>query len=171
MRLFVALGTLAVFACAPAPAIEAASAKPKLQSVGAEVKSWGTTLRSWTVDADGRVEHSSGGRPGKAPAETVIEVRRLVLPASARLQLDEAVERVKSVLATPEHCDERLTDGPYGNFSWDEGAGQQQLKFDGNCVKGRDAELSEAIFAADKIVDDAAKATEPVDRHPAAQDR
>lgn len=171
MRLFVALGSLCVFACAPAPATEAARPQPKPQSVGAEVKSWGVTLRNWAVDAEGRVEHSSGGRPGQPPADTVIEVRRLVLPAETRVKLDEAVQRVKAVLATPEHCDERLTDGPYGTFTWDEGAGQQQLKFDGNCVKGRDAELSEAIFAADKIVDDAAKATEPVDRHPAAQDR
>ena len=171
MRLFVALGALLVFACAPAPAIDAAPAKPKLHSVGAEVKSWGVTLRKWTVDADGRVEHSSGGRPGKAPADTVIEVRRQVLSAETRMKLDEAVQRVKSVLATPEHCDEQLTDGPYGTFTWDEGAGQQQLKFDGNCVKGRDAKLSEAIFAADEIVDDAAKGAEPVDRHPATQDR
>jgi len=171
MRLFVALGALLVFACAPVPEIEAALAKPKLQSVGAEVKSWGVMLRKWTVDAEGRVEHTSGGRPGQAPADTTIDVRRLVLPAASRVQLAEAIERVKAVLATPEHCDERLTDGPYGTFSWDEGAGAQQLKIDGNCVKGRDAQLSEAIFAVDKIVDDAAKATEPVERHPATQDR
>jgi hypothetical protein len=171
MRWSVLFSTVFLLSCAPAPAADQVQAAPKLRSVGAEVKSWGVTLRSWTVDAAGHVEHSSGGRPGMQPSSITIEVRRFTLAPSKSAGLTAAVARVEAVLARPEHCDQKLTDGPYGTFSWDEGAGPQTLRFDGNCVNGRDAELAEAIFAADKIVDDAAKAVEPVERRPYAQER
>ena len=152
-------------ACAPAGA--ATSARPvALKSVGGEVKSWGATLRRWTVDEAGRVEHTSGEKVGADRTDVVIETRRLTLTKAQRAALAEAVGKVEAVLQTPAHCDEKLTDGPYGTFQWDRGSGVNKLPFDGNCVRGRDYDLVSAIFAADQIVDDAAKATQPVERHP-----
>ena len=175
MRLFAcfALGLLASCATAPTPAVDvsAAPTAPALVSVGAEVKSWGVTLRQWAVNADGQVEFSSGGQPGKDPATVTIEVRRFALAASARRELAAVVQRVEQELAKPEQCDQSLTDGPYGKFRWDWGKGEQELPFSANCVKGRDAQLADAVFAADKIVEDAAKAVQPVEQHPASQER
>ena len=170
MRLIACLAATALSACA---SVSASPAEPvpatSLVSAGAEVKSWGATLRKWTVDSEGRVEHTSGEKVGANRADIVIEVRRLTLAAADRAKIADAIARVEAILATPEHCDERLTDGPYGNFSWNAGSGEQAIKFDGNCVKGRDYELTSAIFAADKVVDDAAKAVEPVERRPLAE--
>jgi hypothetical protein len=132
------------------------------------VKSWGVTLRRWTMDEAGHVEHTSGLKVGGNRTDMVIEIRRLTLTPAQRAAVAEAVTKVESVLAEPEQCDERLTDGPYGTFSWDRGAQPNKLPFDGNCVRGRDYRLVSAIFAADAIVDDAAKATQPVERHPLA---
>ena len=171
MRWSVLFGSAFLVSCATAQSSEPVRSEPKLRSVGAEVKSWGVTLRSWSVDAEGRVEHLSGGKPGANPADVVIEVRRLVLPQGSRRELETRVEAVRTVLSAPEHCDQQMTDGAYGTFRWDEGAGEQKLPFSANCVKGRDANLAEAIFAADKIVDDAAKAVEPVERRPYTQER
>lgn len=137
-----------------------------LKSVGGEVKSWGATLRRWTVDGSGRVEHISGENVGGNRTDVVIETRRLTLTQAQRVALAQAVSKVEAVLETPEYCDEKLTDGPYGTFQWDRGNGVNKLPFDGNCVRGRDYDLVSAIFAADHIVDDAAKATQPVERHP-----
>jgi hypothetical protein len=152
-------------ACAPASAVTSTQAAG-LKSVGGEVKSWGVTLRRWTVDEAGRVEHTSGEKVGGDRADVMIETRRLTLTKAQRAALVEAVGKVEAVLQTPEHCDEKLTDGPYGTFQWDRGSGVNKLPFDGNCVRGRDYDLVSAIFAADQIVDDAAKATQPVERHP-----
>jgi hypothetical protein len=118
------------------------------------------------VDEAGRVEHVSGGRVGVNPADLVLEVRRFVLPPAERIALAKAVEGVQAVLATPEHCDLKMTDGPYGSFRWSYGAKEEVLPFSANCVKGRDHELAEAIFAADGIVDDAAKAVAVTEKRP-----
>ncbi|GAA4757845.1 hypothetical protein GCM10023264_27540 [Sphingomonas daechungensis] len=171
MRSLIYLGSAFLVSCAPTPSAESSSTPHKLQSVAADVKSWGVTLRSWSVDADGRVEFSSGGQPGKDPANTTIEFRRLTLTPAAREELAAAVVRIREVLAQPEHCDLRRTDGPYGTFRWNDGSGEQSLPFDGNCEKGRDAELGAAVFAADRIVEDAAKAVAPVETRPATQER
>ena len=128
------------------------------------MKSWGATLRDWKVDSVGNVEHVSGERAGADRTDVVIETRRLKLSAQQMRELATAVERVETIMKTPEHCSERLTDGPYGTFKWDSGAGVKSLPIDANCVRGRDYELVSAIFAADKVVDDAAKLVEPAER-------
>ena len=169
MRKFICLATLLLAACArAAPPVQpvASQPAPSLKSAGAEVKSWGVTLRQWSVDQAGRVEHISGGRVGVNPADLVLEVRRFELPAAERIALSKAVEGVQRVLATPEHCDLMMTDGPYGTFRWSFGAKEEVLPFSGNCVKGRDHELAEAIFATDGIVDDAAKAVAVTEKRP-----
>jgi hypothetical protein len=167
-----ALGLLASCATAPPPvAREPAPAAPSLGSAGAEIKSWGVTLRQWTVNATGQVEFSSGGRPGVDPATVTIEVRRFKLSAEKRSELAAAVRKVEAALARPEQCDQSLTDGPYGKFRWDWGEGQHELPFSANCIKGRDAELANAVFAADAIVLDASAAVQPVERRPASLER
>ncbi len=168
-----AIALLASCATAPAPVTNepAASPTPALSSVGAEVKSWGATLRQWTVDAGGQVEFSSGGQPGKDPATVTIEVRRFALSPADRAELARAVQKVEAALVRPEQCDQSLTDGPYGKFRWDWGKGQQELPFSANCIKGRDADLANAVFAADAIVLGASKAVDPVERKPASQER
>jgi hypothetical protein len=169
MRKFTCLATLLLAACAPAAAPVqpvAPQPAPELRSAGAEIKSWGLTLRQWSLDETGRVEHVSGGRVGVNPADLMLEVRRFELPAAERIALLKAVEGVQRVLATPEHCDLMMTDGPYGSFRWSFGAKEEVLPFSGNCVKGRDHELAEAIFAADGIVDDAAKAVAVTEKRP-----
>ena len=162
---------LAVLACVALASGTGAVAKPArmvpaLVAAGATVKSWGATLRDWKVDAAGHVEHVSGERPGANRMDIVIETRRLTLSRPQMRALAAAVTRVESILRKPEQCTERVTDGPYGSFRWDRGKGQQSLPFDGNCMKGRDYDLASAIFAADEIVDKAAKKVEPVERHP-----
>ena len=172
MRLIACLAVTMLTACASVPASQPAPAPAtRLISAGAEVKSWGATLRQWTIDSEGRVEHTSGEKVGANRNDIIIEVRRLTLSADGRQKLADAVQRVETVLATPEQCDEQLTDGPYGSFRWNSGRGEQTLKFDGNCMKGRDYELASAIFAADKIVDDAAKAVGPAERRPLGETR
>ena len=172
MRRLACIASVLLTACAATPApIVAEPAAPALVSVGAEVKSWGVTLRQWDVNADGQVEFTSGGRPGANPATVTIEVRRFALGRGARHDLSLAVHRVELELAKSEQCDQSVTDGPYGKFRWDWGKGQQELPFTANCVKGRDAALANAIFAADKIVEDAAMTVQPVERRPATQQR
>ena len=172
MRLFAcfALGLPAACAQTPAPTATRPAAR-QLVAAGAEVKSWGVTLRQWSVNAGGQVEYTSGGRPGANPAAVAIEVRRFVLPPSSLQQLSVAVQRVEQEIAKLEQCDQSMTDGPYGKFRWNWGNGQQELPFTANCVKGRDAELAIAVFAVDKIVEDAAKGVQPVERRPATQQR
>ena len=141
---------------------------PALQSASAAVRSWGVTLHEWNVDAAGHVEHKSGQKVGGDRTDVMIETRRFTLTAPQQTQLAAAVTRVESILATPEGCDERLTDGPYGTFTWDRGGKPNKLDFDGNCVRGRNYELVSAIFAADGLVDAIAKTLQPVERHPLA---
>ena len=130
---------LAFLLSACVPVAQASSPAPlALKSVGGEVKSWGATLRRWTVDEAGRVEHTSGEKVGGNRTDVVIETRRLTLTSAQLAALAQAVTKVEAVLDTPEQCDEKLTDGPYGIFDWDRGAGLQKLPFDGNCVRGRD---------------------------------
>ncbi len=168
MRLIACAAAIALSSCASVAPGDPVAPGPKLLSASAEVKSWGATLRSWMIDEAGRVEHISGERPGVPPASVTIEVRRLTLSEADRARLAAAVEKVEAILPTPEQCDERMTDGAYGTFRWDKGAGAKELKLDANCVKGRDAELMGAVFEADKIVDDAAKAVAPAERRPLA---
>jgi hypothetical protein len=172
MRKFIWVATAFLAACAPAPSstFQPAAPQPALKSAGAEVKSWGVTLRQWSVDQAGRVEHVSGGRVGVNPADLVLEVRRFELPAASRQALADAVMRVQAVLAAPEHCDLSMTDGPYGSFRWNYGEKEEVLPFSANCVKGRDHELAEAIFAADRIVDDAADTAPVVEKRPYGAD-
>ena len=171
MRLIACLAIVALSSCASVPANPPVPEAPRLVSAAAEVKSWGATLRSWTVDEAGRVEHISGERPGLRPADVTIEIRRLTLSDAERARLAAAVEKVEAILPTPEQCDEQLTDGLYGSFRWDKGEGPKDIKLDANCVKGRDADLMGAVFAADQIVDDAAKAVEPAERRPLSANR
>jgi hypothetical protein len=160
---------MALVSCATPASEAAAPAAPALESAGATVKSWGATLRDWKVDAAGHVEHVSGERVGGDRTDIIIETRRLTLSAAQMQQLATAVGRVETILAQPEQCSQRLTDGPYGTFRWNRGSGEVALPFDGNCVEGRDYQLVSAIFAADAIVDEAAKAVEPVEKHPLAE--
>lgn len=143
---------------------------PSLVSAGTVVRSWGTTLHEWTVDASGRVEHTSGQKVGADRTDVMIETRRFSLTSPQRAQLAAAVTKVESILATPEGCDEYLTDGPYGTFRWNHGDKANELPFNGNCVRGRDYELVSAIFAADGIVHDLAKALPPTETHPLRTD-
>ena len=169
MRLLAGLACIALAACATSAREPVAPAAPALVSAGATVKSWGATLRDWKVDAAGHVEHISGERVGADRTDMIIETRRLTLSPAQMQKLAAAVGRVETILQQPEHCDQKLTDGPYGTFRWNRGKGEQALPFDGNCVEGRDYQLVSAIFAADKIVDEAAKAVQPVERHPLAE--
>ena len=168
MRLLAGLAWMAVASCATAPKEAAAPAAPALVSAGATVKSWGATLREWKVDAAGHVEHVSGERVGANRTDVVIETRRLALSPEQMGELAAAVTRVETILQQPEQCSQQLTDGPYGTFRWDRGHGEQSLPYNGNCVQGRDYELVSAIFAADKVVDEAAKAVQPTESHPLA---
>ena len=166
MRKFVCLAAALVAGCAPVTASEPGPPPSALKSAGAEVKSWGVTLREWNMDAEGRVEHVSGGRVGVPPADITLEVRRFALSAANRQALADAAVRVQAVLAKPEHCDLMMTDGPYGQFRWNFGAKEEALPFSANCVKGRDHDLAEAVFAADRIVDDAAKSAPVAEKRP-----
>ena len=166
MRKFVCLAAALLAACAPVAVSEPGPPPATLKSAGAEVKSWGVTLREWSMDAEGRVEHVSGGRVGVPPADIVLEVRRFSLSSTNRQALADAAVRVQAVLAQPEHCDLMMTDGPYGQFRWNLGAKEEVLPFSANCVKGRDHELAEAVFSADRIVDDAAKSAPVTDKRP-----
>jgi len=178
MRSVIAVAMLLLASCAPQPApipsaqVETAQNVQHLPSgigeISGEVKSWGATLRRWKVDGAGNVEHTSGEKVGANRDDIMIEVRRTRLSPAELASLRETVSRVKAVLAEPEQCDEMLTDGPYGTFRWYEGEKLMELPFSANCMKGRDYRLASAIFAADEIVDEAAKATQPVDRHPLA---
>ncbi len=169
MRLAAVLASVLLTSCASTPAEPAKAAAPAIAQVGAEVKSWGVTLRQWTVDASGNVEHSSGGGPGVDLSKVVVEVRRTKLSQAQLDAVRGAIGRVKTILAQPEHCDQMMTDGPYGNFRWSEGGKTQDLKFSANCVAGRDAHLATAIFDADEIVTKAARLTQPVERRPYQQ--
>jgi hypothetical protein len=66
---------------------------------------------------------------------------------------------VETEAARPEGCDERVTDGPYGQLDWTADGKVTSVKWDANCMKGRDADLGAAISAVDKVVTDAAMAT------------
>jgi hypothetical protein len=167
MRLIVCFALL-LAGCAPAAPV-GSSAPASLKSAAGEVKSWGATLRRWTVDEAGRVEHVSGEKVGGNRTDIMIETRRTTLSRAQQDELAAAIGKVEAVLHIPEHCDQMLTDGPYGTLQWDRGDGVNKLPFNGNCVRGRDYDLVSAIFAADQIVDDAAKATDPVERHPLQQ--
>ena len=166
MRKFVCLAAALVAACAPVTASEPGPPPSALKSAGAEVKSWGVTMREWSMDAEGRVEHVSGGQVGVPPAEITLEVRRFTLSPANRQALADAAIRVQVVLTRPEHCDLIRTDGPYGSFRWNFGAKEEVLPFSADCVEGRDHELAEAIFAADRIVDDAAKSAPVTEKRP-----
>lgn len=158
--------------CATAPAPVAPTPPPPvptLQSASFVVKSWGATLHQWTMDSTGRVEHTSGERVGGDRSDVMIEVRRLTLTAAQQAALADALAKVEAVVAEPENCEQQITDGPYGTVRWDRGGHPNEVPFSGNCVQGRDSRLVGAIFDADQIVDRAAKATQPVDRHPLAE--
>lgn len=154
--------------CATVSAPVAPPPPPALVSAGASLKSWGATLHEWTMDAAGNVEHTSGQKVGRDRTDVTIETRRFTLTPAQQAQLAAAVTRVETVLATPEGCEEHLTDGPYGTFKWDRGGKPNKLDYDGNCVRGRDYELVSAIFAADGVVDDLAKTLKPTETHPLA---
>jgi len=139
--------------------------------VSVDVKSWGVTLRRWSVDSSGRVEHSSGEKVGAKQDPAVIEIRRAVLTPSQLAAVHAGLAQVESVLSRPEQCDLMMTDGAYGTVRWFEDDQRVELPFSANCVKGRDHELAVAIFAVDKIVDDAAMTTEPVERRAGSNSR
>jgi len=166
MRISAVIACAALASCAGVPTQAATPSQTPLKSAGATVRSWGATLRDWKIDAAGHIEHRSGERVGGNRTDVVIETRRLTLSAGQMKALSDAVARVEAVLQQPEQCSQFVTDGPYGTFRWDRGDGEQALPFSGNCMEGRDYQLVSAIFAADKLVDDAAKAVEPAERHP-----
>jgi hypothetical protein len=166
MRFVLCLAGAILASCAQSPAVEAESHAPRLQSAGGELKSWGATLHHWTMDADGKVEHTSGERVGGNRTDVVIETRRFTLSPEQRLALDNAVQRVELIIGRPEGCENQMTDGPYGTLRWSKGGEESVLPFSGNCVKGRDYDLASAVMAADAIVDDIAKAVPAAERHP-----
>ncbi|MFL6733085.1 MAG: hypothetical protein ACJ8EY_00120 [Sphingomicrobium sp.] len=156
MLLAAALG-----ACAPVQT-QAAPAGAPLNGVSVEVKSWGATLRKWSVDASGNVEHVKSEQIGSDRGHYNLLTRRLTLSPEQRSALNAAVVQVETQLALPEGCENMLTDGPYGTITWNRGT-EQKLPFSANCMKGRDYDLASAIFAADELVDDASLATQPVE--------
>ena len=121
-----------------------------------EKKSWGKDLARWEYNAPNLVEHVKTIDPF-AP-KNVIETRRTQLSAAQLSALAAAISRVETESARPEGCDERVTDGPYGQLEWTRDDKVTSVKWDANCMKGRDADLGAAISAVDKIVTDAATA-------------
>jgi hypothetical protein len=94
-----------------------------------------------------------------------IETRRFTLSAKQRRAFEAAVDKVERVLARPPGCENQMTDAPYGSLRWVKGKEKIDVPFSGNCVKGRDFDLAVAIFAADAMIDKAAVALRPVERH------
>jgi hypothetical protein len=129
------------------------------------MKSWGRLLHQWTLDEAGRVEHLQNPAPFSGDSHQLL-IRRVTLQAPERQALSAAIDRVESELARPEGCAMRMTDGPYGELSWTGLDRVEKLPWNANCTEGRDADLSRAVTAADKIVDDAAMRTQPVERRP-----
>ena len=119
-----------------------------------EKKSWGKDLVRWELSAPNLVEHVKTVGPF-APKQ-VIETRRAQLSAAQLTALNAAIVQVATESARPEGCDERVTDGPYGQLEWTRDGTVTSVKWDANCLKGRDADLGAAINAVDKIVSDAA---------------
>ena len=122
-----------------------------------EKKSWGKDLVRWELNAPNLLEHVKTIDPF-APKQ-VIETRRAQLNAMQLTALAAAIARVETEAARPEGCDERVTDGPYGQLDWTADGKVTSVKWDANCMKGRDADLGAAISAVDKVVTDAAMAT------------
>lgn len=165
MRVMVMAAALAMTGCSGA----VPQSTPATQTVNAaafSMKSWGRLLHQWTMDANGRVEHIQNPEPFGDRAKQQLLVRRIVLTALQRQSLTAAVVAVQAKLAEPEACAMRMTDGPYGDLEWTAGGTPAKLPWNANCTEGRDAELSAAVRRADRIVDDAAKATAPVERRP-----
>ncbi|QIK79536.1 hypothetical protein G7077_12095 [Sphingomonas piscis] len=165
MRL-IGLAALCLASCTAAPVADPPpSPASSIGEVSAEVNSWGVTLREWTVEGDGAVKHVSGLKVGVDPNGTMLETRRLRLTPEQLGEVRTAIASLKAALSEPEGCNEKRTDGPYGTFTWVQNGTRQAVRFSANCVAGRDSRVASAIFHADRIVDDAAKATEAVERH------
>ena len=130
---------------------------PGISHAAFEKKSWGKDLARWELSAPNLVEHVKTVGPF-APRQ-VIETRRAQLSAAQLTALAAAIVQVETESARPEGCDERVTDGPYGALQWTRDEKVTSVKWDANCMKGRDADLGAAISAVDKIVSDAAMAT------------
>jgi len=127
-----------------------------------EKKSWGRFIGGWHFKAPFFVEHL---KTIDAFAEKpVIEVRQAKLGPAQLRALATEIAKVEEASAKPEGCDERVTDGPYGKLEWLHEGTTASVKWDANCLKGRDADLRAAISAVDKIITDAAMATPVTER-------
>jgi hypothetical protein len=127
-----------------------------------EKKSWGRDLELWVFRVPFSVEHLKTVDP--FAAKPVHEVRQAKLNTAQLRALASAIARVEAESARPEGCEERVTDGPYGKLEWFRDEKTVSVKWDANCLKGRDADLRAAVGAADKIVREAAMATPVVER-------
>lgn len=161
MKCAVIAVTLACIACARVPAM---TPTPEVQWASSEVRSWGNLIHSWSIDRDGRVEFVRDERPFEAG--NLLEVRRVTLTGAQRSALAAMLAKVDAILLKPEQCSESLTDAPYGELRWNMAGRNVSAKWSANCVKGRDADLTQAIGDTDKMVSDAALATPVLETRP-----
>jgi hypothetical protein len=137
----------------PSPAKQARFITP--ERVEYEQRSWGAVTERWTLK--GRdVLWEKPQKPGFHGEDVILDVKRFSLSPLQHTLLMSAVRRAQHAIALPDECTNYVPDGPYGSVRWAAGATEKELKFNGSCLGGPNAQKATAGFDVGRIVGDAA---------------
>jgi len=152
---------LTACATAPADAQRASASAPAYRAIAFEIKTWGRTAGSWSVEADGTVRHQK--IDGSVFNAHRVEHREFTIDAAAYAQLAAIAAELPQPRLDRSECEERATDLPYGAVRLTNGKGEEEVPFDSGCLDAPYRAFMGRVRAMDDLV--AAWA----ERHPASR--
>ena len=160
MRRALLLTLLPLAACTTGNA-GAQPAPARYEAIAFTINSWGRSLGSWEVHADGTVSHVNV--EGSVFNAHRREHREFTIDGAAYRRLAAIAAELPEPRPQRADCKERATDLPYGTLTLSRGGVAEAIAFDTGCLDDRYQAFVGKLHAMDELVDGWAE-QQPVDR-------
>jgi choline dehydrogenase-like flavoprotein len=156
------LALLPLAACTTADVeAQAPAGKPALEAIAFQINSWGRSIGSWEVHADGTVSHVHV--EGSVFNAHRREHREFTVDGSAFRKMVAIAAGLPEPRPNRDECKERATDLPYGTLTLSRGGREEAIAFDTGCLDASYQAFVGKLRAMDELVDGWAE-QQPVDR-------